>query len=274
MRSLSSKFILANLVVYILIHLQGCAATDNNQQNTANPLTVIASLKSDPIKQNDKNKSFKYAALKETALALAAQTGLAWQTNNINRILEKNSKLLENIFNFQGMILKDNVLPPVLIDSDNGANIDPNGQSIRLANKNYLISKQARLVTTAPNWREYLFMQYQYPEKPSKAMLPENKQEKDIWRSAIKQGWQLGIQQANNIFTTNLRKIQQDLEGMILYKTLLIQNIVSAPHVGTTAFGVTGDTNALRLNDQLVKITDLPKLNRDSQKWRPVVSHE
>jgi defect-in-organelle-trafficking protein DotC len=212
-------------------------------------------------------------ALEDTAMSLAAQGSLAWASQQINRHLEQDKWYLETTYNFNGMMLSHGVLPPVLVQGDNSLNLaDPN--TIRVADKTYKIAQQARFATTPPNWREYLWMSYSKPEIPQKFLLPKNKEESKIWRHAIRVGWEKGIQQSSSIFQQNLARLKRDYQGMILYRKLLQAKMISAPFVSRTELGVTGDGSDMRINDQVLRITELPQLQTDSSGWKATVVKE
>lgn len=212
-------------------------------------------------------------ALEDTAMSLGAQGGLAWASDKINRRLDKDKWYLETIYNFNGMMLSHGVLPPVLSEGNNSLNQDdPN--TIRIADKTYQIVHQARFATTPPNWREYIWMTYSKPEIPNKVLLPRNSDERKLWSKAIKTGWNLGIEQAYSIFQQNLARLKRDYNGMLLYRKLLQQHMISAPFVSKTELGVTGDGSDMRVNDQVLRITELPKLQTDSSGWKAIVVKE
>lgn len=209
-------------------------------------------------------------ALQDTAMSLGAQGGLAFASNHVNTYLERDKIKLDTIFNFNGMMLSHGVLPPVLAQGDNSLNLD-DPDTIRIADKTYKIVQQARFATTPPNWREYLWQAYDKPELPNKILLPRNSQEQEIWAKAIKTGWEKGTQQAYNIFQQNLARLKRDYQGMILYRKLLQQHMISAPYVSKTELGVTGNGDDMRVNDQVLRITEHPQLLTDSSDWRAIV---
>lgn len=212
----------------------------------------------------------RYKALEDTAMSIAAQGGLAWASKEINGQLDHDKWYLESTYNFNGMMLSHGVLPPVLSEGDNSLNLsDPN--TIRVADRTYKIIQQARFATTPPNWHEYLWMSFTKPELPQRTLLPRNADEQRIWRRAVKVGWEKGIVQSYNIFQQNLARLKRDYQGMILYRKLLAENMVSAPFVSRTELGVTGDGTDMRINDQVLRITELPKLQTDSSGWRAIV---
>lgn len=209
-------------------------------------------------------------ALQEIALSLGAQGGLAYTSKDINNNLERDGKRLDTVFNFNGMVLSHGVMPPVLEQSDNNLNLDdPN--TIRVSDKTYRIVRQAHFATTPPNWREYLWLPYITPELPDKVMLPRNLEERRIWKESIKLGWNSGVKQAYNIFQQNIARLKRDYQGMILYRRLLEERMINPPFVSRTQLGITGNGEEMHVNDQVLRITELPRLQTNSSRWRAIV---
>ncbi len=209
-------------------------------------------------------------AIKDTALSLGAQGGLAWRAEQINQILTTQSSRLDQIFNFNRLMLDDHVLPPVLEMSEKNMKLD-GLDTIRLSDQMYIIQAQAHFVSMPPNWRDYLWMSYKIPDAPPSNMLPETRTEQRVWEKNIVIGWQQGIDQANQILRDNLARLTRDVRGMILYRKLLLQGMVSRPFVDKNSLGITGGGDSLRINDQILQITALPGLQVDTRQWHPVV---
>ncbi len=264
------------LFIFVILLNALLSACSQHQQNV-DPLN-LNQLQNMSV-QTTKQSSFsdmgqiRFKALEDTAMSLGAQGGLAWASQQINARLQKDKWNLETIYNFNGMMLSHGVLPPVLVEGDNSLNLaDPN--TIRVADKTYKIVQQARFATTPPNWREYLWMSFNKPELPNKVLLPRNEEEHKIWSKGVLAGWEKGIEQAYSIFEQNLARLKRDYRGMILYRKLLQENMVSAPYVSRTELGITGDGNDMRINDQVLRITELPKLQTDSNHWKAIVVPE
>lgn len=208
-------------------------------------------------------------AIRDTALSIGARGALAKRADEINTSLLGYEKFLDRVFNFHGMLLDDNVLPPVLIEARKTLTLGGNSSDvIRIADRNYTILKQAKFVTAAPRWREYLWMNYSAPEKPDRTLLPKNKTEKILWDRYIDEGWQAGITQADIIFKENLSKLHRDMQGMINYRRLLAQNMVSPPYVASTNLGITGNGSNINVNDRVLRITAFPQLQTNGDKWK------
>ncbi len=233
------------------------------------PASQIQGFATTPVDSGNISK-IRYDALKEIAMSVGAQSGLAWEAVRINQILDKDERNLDQIFNFRLLLLDNNVLPPVLNEGRKALNLD-SPETIRLADQVLKIESPPRFVTAPPTWREYLYMNFTPPEKPDNSLLPRNQAERDIWNEGVLQGWKDGIAQANSIFSANLGRLKRDFNGMILYRRLLAQNMVTPPYVAKTELGVTGDENEMRVNDQVLRITATSRLVPDSKKWKSIV---
>ncbi len=215
----------------------------------------------------------KEMALKETALSLGAQSALAWRAKYVDDQLIKQSRNLDAIYDFNALILEHNILPPVLLEGRNTLNL-ADAQTIRVSDRTYKVSKQARFITTPPNWRQYLWMDYKKPEYPHSTLLPKTKAERKVWRCYINRGWKNGVEQANTILEESIARIKEDFAGMILYRKLLAMNMVSPPFVSNTDLGVTGDGGEIHIDDRVLRITALPALNVNSSEWRAAVAKD
>lgn len=286
------------LVICLAVNLSGCVAKKTKDQE-CKPSTKISSTPNNPYapyevaraqdsagdtasiaaqKENLRNASgsgtsnlaigaLRAQALRETALSIGARGGLAERASQINATLIGYEPVLARVFPFSGILLDDNILPPVLIEARNVLNLS-GGDAIRIADRNYKIIAQARFVTAAPTWREYLWMAYEMPDLPDRSLLPRNKPERMMWERDLEEGWQAGSRQADLIYTENINRLVRDFKGMILYRRLLAQNMVSEPFVATMDMGVTGDGSDMTINDRVLRITSFPELQTSGDTWK------
>ncbi len=222
-------------------------------------------------KQNLRISRMRETALRDISLSVGAQAGLAWRANTIDKELTKQARLLDTVYDFKALVLEHDILPPVLLEGRNTLNL-ADSQTIRVTDRIYKLSKQARFVTAAPNWRQYLWMDYKKPEYPDQSLLPKTRLERRIWCRFVAQGWKNGIEQADNILEESIARIKEDFSGMVLYRKLLAMNMVSAPYVSHTDLGITGDESEMHIDDRVLRITALPILNINSKQWRAAVA--
>lgn len=215
--------------------------------------------------------TIRHQALRDSALSLGARAGLAWRAKHINAQVKRHEPLLDRVFNFNALMLENYVLPPVLVQARHTFDRSSN-DTIRIADRQYVVQQQAKFITTAPTWRDYLVLNFVDPEDPDRTLLPRNQVEKKVWDHYIDIGWQAGITQADTIFGEQLGRAHRDMQGMILYRTLLAQNMVSPPYIGEINLGVTGGDNSMAINDRVLQITAMPSFNANSEAWEAEVT--
>ena len=261
--------------LFLLSALSGCTTMPPNYKAVGN-LNTLDQLQNLHAKTTSNKKEMNKVhaqALQDIAMSIGAQAGLAWRSKYINNLLAKNSSHLDQIFNFNLMLLDHNVVPPVLVQGDSSLNLaDP--QTLRIDDRVYQIVTQAHFTTAPPQWRNYLWMDYQSPEMPQAAFLPKTLEERTVWQKYATIGWIDGINQANTIFSDNLARLTRDYRGMMLYRSLLLKGMVSKPFVAHTNLGITGNSSDLHINDQIFRITSLPKLQANTHRWNPVITHD
>ena len=260
-----------------LFMLGACSSTQNKEPSgdtgSLQGLQTLGTPSTHEIDKEEASRKIRYMAIQETALSIGAQAGLAARAEYIDKQLAHRADLLEKIYNFNALILNHNVLPPVLQEGRNEFNLaDP--ETIRISDRRYKILKQAHFITTAPNWRQYLWLDYRKPDKPDVTLLPKDSAEQAIWDHYVTISWARGTHQANVIFSDNIARLKRDFKGMILYRKLLTQNMVSPPYVARTELGVTGDPSEIHVDDQVLRISALPALNVDSKTWLPALASD
>jgi len=211
-------------------------------------------------------------SIKEAALGYGARSGLARRSYEIGKILYDNQPLLDNVFNFNALVLDRSVMPPVLSEAQNALR-QPDSDTIRVADAVYRIERQAAFVTAPPTWREYLIREYRYKvDLPTDLLLPKNDGEKKVWEQYVVQGWETGVRQANAIYDQSLARLERDFKGMVLYRSLLAKGMIGRPYVAESNLGVTGDGNSMSVNDRILRITAKPKLETNPAVWKPIVA--
>ena len=264
------------LSITLVALLVACSSSTTSQMGDTTSLAGLQAMASTKVTKVAKVASMskiREMALRETALSLGAQSALAWRAKYIDDQLIKQARNLDAIYDFNALILEHNILPPVLLEGRNTLNL-ADAQNIRISDRTYKVSKQARFITTPPNWRQYLWMDYKTPEYPNITLLPKTKEERGVWCVYIDKGWKNGVDQANTILEESIARIKEDFSGMIMYRKLLAMNMVSPPYVSHTDLGVTGDGDEIHIDDRVLRITALPALNINSSEWRAAVAKD
>ncbi len=265
------------LTLLFTILIAGCASLEVEILPDPNEeLESLESLRGDvrTVDDEEDNNSIRLEAVQDTARSLGARSGLAYRGEEINDSLFEEEDQLDAIFSFHALLLGDNILPPVLVESRDSLVVStPN--LLRVADRNYRIIKQARFVTLAPTWRDYLQMDERRPPLPDESLWPKTDEEREVWAEYVEIGWFDGIAQADLIYTENLARLKRDYQGMVRYRMLLAQNMVSAPQVAHRELGITGGGEEMAINDRTLTIEALPALRADSKTWDPALTtHE
>jgi len=147
--------------------------------------------------------------------------------------------------------------------------IDNGGQEAAVSDKIYNIISNAKISSAARNWRIYLEREWGDVDPPPEILRPRDEGEQAVWSDLLTKGWEQGVLQANEIFEEDLNRLTADFRGMVRYRTLLAQGMVSPPYALHVDRGVTGDGNEMRVGDRAVQITGVPELITGTDQWRP-----
>lgn len=212
----------------------------------------------------------RYVALREHALAYGVRAGLARRAYELQALMEGRAANLDLIFDFGRLLLDRNVLPPVLVSADRQLRLEDDA-TLRLTDQTLSIVAQARFVTAAPNWRDYLVRSISFtPPTLDAVLVPRSGAEREAFEAGVQQGWSAGVAQADQLFDGALARLRRDYDGMVLYRKLLAEKMVSKPYVAEADLGVTGDRSRLSIGERVLRITAVPGLEVASSKWRPI----
>lgn len=212
-------------------------------------------------------------AIKEAAISLGARGGLAWRSFAIRKELESRARYLDRVFDFSQLLIAAPsgllIEPPIISESINAMLIEGDGQQAAVSDRIFHIVNNARIVSTPRTWRTYLEREWGTVEEPPDILRPEDEEERKIWIELVTKGWEEGVRQANEIFEEDLSILVADYEGMIRYRTLLSQGMVSQPYALQVDRGITGGGEEMRVGDRAVQITGVPELITGSEQWKP-----
>lgn len=213
------------------------------------------------------SQSVRLKAMAQYAKTVAIRSGLRSRINNINEVLKANERNLDAIYDFQPLMIQDRVVPPVISEAVDLYN-QPNAHQINIAKKRFKIERQARFASTAVNWREYL----QFPLEASAFekygyiagdMKPQNKLELQVWHDATLEGWEMGVNQANNILKQALDRLNRDYIGMVRFHQFVMQGKLSMPVITQYKINDTNDGSTMVVDEDLLRITVLPTFNSE-----------
>lgn len=211
--------------------------------------------------QDARNQSIQVAAA-----SLGSQAGLAARTEQIKRSLMLRASQYDKSFDFSRLMLEPGFIPPVISEGRNAYN-QPNDNEARASDFVFRIERPARIVSANPTWRTYLLQDATPAVRPETTVLPKTRDEKALWDVWAQKGWDEGARLADANFEANLARLKQDFEGMVRFKSLYQQGLVSKPRLERATLGVTGGGDEMAINDRIIRITESAMLDANKKNW-------
>lgn len=213
-------------------------------------------------------------AMREAAISLGARSGLSRRTWEIRQDLARRAEELSRTFDFRHLLiaLPSGLLlePPVVGEAQDALRIANAGRTAAVADRVYNIGKPARIVSAPRTWQSYLERDWGDVKPPPILLLPKTQEERILFQKWVREGWQQGYDQADWILEADLNRLIRDFTGMVRYRKLLAQGIISEPFTIHEDRGVTGGGNEMRVGDRAVHITNPSALEPKVELWSPV----
>ncbi len=210
-------------------------------------------------------------ALRMAAKTAAVQAAVKWRYAQILANIESTYGDLDRIFDFRPLLLNDGkVVPPVIVEAESGYKLlsDTSAASVETT---YQVIQDARLTTVPPSWRAYLLQSFDAHKSIHPGMLPKDDDEREAWRQAVREGWAIGVTQAEDLFRIGLSRLERDYRGMLRFSILAAQNIVRAPILAEGRIGIQVGERVLDVDQRIFRITQQARFNKPEQ-WAPISS--
>lgn len=208
----------------------------------------------------------RLSEVRNAAAALGAQAGLADRTRQIQAALVSRGHQYDRAFDFSRLMIEPGLLPPVITEGRDAYHQE-NDTEARASDRIFRIERAARIVSAVPSWRTYLLTEPTPAIAPGAAVMPKNKTEKQVWDDFAARGWEEGVAQADANFQSNLARLKQDFQGMLRFKMLYEQGLVSMPRLSRENLGTTGGGNELALGDRIIRISNQALLDANNRNW-------
>lgn len=206
--------------------------------------------------------------LQSAAVRLGAMAGLFKKSKEINQTTETLANRLDRIFDFNAMMVQKNVLSPVLTEGMSTFSKNSDNE-IRIADRMFRIESNAKFVAYPPTWRDYLGLKESASfDMPHQSILPKDAAEKALWDEWVRKGWASGEEQASNLFSQGLARLKRDFSGMILYKSLLHNGMITPPIISGANLGTTGGGREMNIGDQVFRVSLPSNLIADPSVWK------
>lgn len=256
-------------------HAGGGSGLQAGVSSSPPPLSKLQNIEKEnkDIKDSGLPFDIRKEAQKEAAISYGARGGLAFRTYQIRQEIQLRAPYLDKVYNFSELLIPAPsgflIEPPIISEVENAMIIARGGQEAAISDRIYNIIANAKIVSTPRSWREYLEREWGDVEQPPDILRPSNADERRDWMKQVQIGWDQGIQQANEIFEEDLNRLQADFQGMVRFRMLLSQGMISPPYALQVDRGVTGGGSEMRVGDRAVEITNSPGFISEYSKWRP-----
>ena len=254
------------ITIVILGLLTGCQSQDFDDQS----LTDVMNLSASNVQQATEIEALRYEMLRDAALTYSSQLSFEKYAKVINQELEYHQQSLNKAFNFQPLVLENDIVPPVILEASKSIS-KPQHDTVIIADKTFEIYKNAYFQTSPLTWRDYLFISHAKPSLPDKSLLPKNNIEQEVWSDYTKIGWNAGYEQAYTTLRGNLKQLVREYQGMVNYHRLLVQGIVTTPTVNMEEHGVVSSDNILNVNQRVLTIDKPSEFMGDAELWHSFI---
>ena len=262
--------------------LLACSAAPAAADETGPPeLRILQEIKANsdsklPVEGDfigEEGLQIRKTAQREAALSYGARGGLARRTYEIRMELGRYEALLTKVFDFRRLLIRAPsgllIEPPIVGEADDALLIDTGGQEAAVADRVYNIARPAQITTAARDWRNYLERDWGVVTPPPELLRPQDAEERRNWREWVMKGWEEGRRQADETFQRDLDLLVADFTGMIRYKLLLAQGIITEPFALHEDRGITGGGSEMRIGDRALRITGPSQLQTKGFLWIP-----
>ena len=197
-------------------------------------------------------------AIREAARLVTFQTAMSWRYGQLVAETERYSAIMDTAFNFGPLLLTQGealILPPQIARAGASMRIE-DGATATSAKTTYELLEPARYIAVVPNWREFLMADdFPAPEQPNPAVLPKNAKERAIWRAAVREAWEQGLAEADQLYADNASRMARSYRGVMLYHLLTAQHLMSRVNTASADLGTRTRGNKLNIGQKVYRIT-------------------
>ena len=223
-------------------------------------LAELLEMKGGREKEHTAVKLMRPRAIKEAARLVTFQTAITWRYRQLAARTEEFSTIMDAAFNFTPLVLTQGealIMPPLLARAGASMRIEEPGTATA-AKATYEMLEPAQYIAVVPHWRTFLMMDdFPEPEKPNPAVLPQNSEERAIWRRAVRDAWTQGLKEADQLYADNVARMVRSYRGAMLYHLLTAQHLLSRISTASSDLGMhtTDNGNKLNIGQRVYRIT-------------------
>ncbi len=221
-------------------------------------LTELLEMKGSGGKEPSAVQLMRPKAIREAARLVTFQTAMSWRYGQLVAETERYSASMDTAFNFAPLLLTQGealILPPQIARAGASMRIE-DGATATAAKTTYELLEPARYIAVVPNWREFLMADdFPAPEQPNPAVLPKNSEERAIWRAAVREAWEQGLAEADQLYADNVSRMARSYRGVMLYHLLTAQHLLSRVNTASADLGTRTQGNKLNIGQKVYRIT-------------------
>ena len=221
-------------------------------------LTELLEMKGSGGKEQSAVQLMRPRAIREAARLVTFQTAMSWRYGQLVAETERYSAIMDTAFNFAPLLLTQGealILPPQIARAGASMRIE-DGATATSAKTTYELLEPARYIAVVPNWREFLMADdFPAPEQPNPAVLPKNMEERAIWRAAVREAWDQGLAEADQLYADNVSRMARSYRGVMLYHLLTAQHLLSRVNTASADLGTRTQGNKLNIGQKVYRIT-------------------
>lgn len=215
---------------------------------------------------DEKNK-LRADAIRQEGLRVGAQSGLAYRYDMIMDYLDKVEPKLNVTFNFAPFVRDSHLLIPSVVEVSDQLTME--GNDVHRVKTGITVEEEARVVTSIPTWRDYLYQRYDAPELPHETLYPRTDYEVSAWKKGLIDGWNAGVYQANEVYTDRLNQLAKAVEGRHEYDTLEAKHMFIPADLRVVSNQVTFRGRTMNVGEQIISIGQ-PGNFTEVKKWAPI----
>lgn len=210
------------------------------------------------------------AAMRDAAISFGMQSGLVRRAFELAKVLDRYGRQLDRVYRFDRVLIEREgfqVLPPVVVETTQAFRRDEAGTRAATARRVLRIERPAEVVGRAPGWRSYFERSWESPRAPSAVLFPRSPEERALWREWVREGWAEGTRLAEDVFVADLDRLNRDFEGVVRWRVLEAQRMVTAPELAVTSRSVVGGGREMRVGERAIAIEAEARLNPLTDDW-------
>ena len=214
------------------------------------------------------------AAMRDAAVAYGMQSGLVRRAFEIGQLLDRHARQMDRVYRFDRLLIEHDgfLIAPPIVTETTAFNRGSQGMRAAAARRVLRIERPSKVLGGSLGWRGYFDRSWETPRRPSQVLYPRTGDEFERWRAWVREGWEDGVRLAEDTFEADLDRLSRDFVGIVNWRILLSQRIVTAPELEVVARPVVGGGVEMRLDQREIAIRAQARLNPVASDW--VVTEE